>query len=319
LYDETQIDPTSMNKITEATVQEFIGIKTTNGQPLQNAFFPKPYAAVDQALYDTSQIRMDMEKVSGAQDAQQGGISVEKTLGEAEIQNSGFQARTGARRDDMEDRLTEIAEYMAQVALQVFDTADAIKYAGPEAVWVKLDVEKATTLFDIEIKAGSTGKPRNSMDKQTWGTLLPILQDMIAKIGQARMQGDEWAAQPWIALLRETAQRLDDRIDVDAMLPIVPPDKVIPAGPPPLTEVDKAKIKKENDQAYLARSQGVAALAALGLPPELGEDPQAGGMPPDMQAALGPILAKIQAGGAPAGPAASPEVPDPSVASLATS
>ena len=233
-FDETQIDSKTMGKIKDSEAQEFIGVSTTNGQPMGNAFFPKPYAQVDPGLYSTDAVRVDMEKMSGAQDAQQGSVAVEKTLGEAEIQQSGFMARTGARRDAMEGVLQEVAEFLTHVALQVMDSSDAVRYAGPEAVWPKLSVDEALTLFDIEITAGSTGKPRNSMDKQTWGTIMPMMQELIDRIGQARIKGEEWAAKPWIALLRETALRLDDRIDVDAMLPVPPPpppiDALVPGG-----------------------------------------------------------------------------------------
>lgn len=228
LFDETQIDSATMRKIKDNEQQEYIGVSTTNGTPMGNAFFPKPYAQVDPALYTTDPIRVDMEKVSGAQDAQQGSVAVEKTLGEAEIQQSGFMARTGARRDQMEDVLSELVEYLAQVSLQVLDSNDAQRYAGRDAVWAKLSVDEALSMFDIEVKAGSTGKPRNSMDKQTWGTIMPLMQQMIDRVGQARIKGEEWAAKPWIALLRETALRLDDRIDVDAMLPVPPPPPPMP-------------------------------------------------------------------------------------------
>jgi hypothetical protein len=321
-FDGTQIDAETMKRITEGETAEFLEVSTTNQQPMQNAFFAKPYPAVDAGLYTTLPIQQDMEKVSGAQDAQQGSIQVQKTLGEAQIQQSGFMARTGARRDHVEDVLTEVAEYMAQLSLQVLDQADAIRYAGPQAVWTKLSVEEATTLFDIEIKAGSTGKPQQSADKEAWGTLMPLIQELIGKIGEARSHGDEYAAAPYIALLKQTAMVLDDRIDVEALLPVVPEDKIVPlpdpTQPPPLSPLDEAKIKKEQDQGYLYRAQGIAALAAFNLPPEVADYPGTPGPavagpggPPDMAAVLGPILAGIKGGGAPTGPVPTPEVPDP--------
>lgn len=223
LFDKTVLDAKSMDAVASAEMQQYVGVETTNQQPINQAFFPKPYAPIDPGLYDTSAVRVDMEKVSGAQDAQQGSVAVEKTLGEAEIQQSGFMARTDSRKDGLTDVLSEFYEFLGQLALQVMTTEDAVRLAGPEAVWVQLDAEQAQTLFHIEVKAGSTGKPQKNMDKQTWATLLPLMQAMIDKIGVARVQGEEWAAKPWIALLRETASRLDDRIDVDAMLPVPPP------------------------------------------------------------------------------------------------
>ena len=315
LFDESQIDKATMEKIRDSESNEFIGVSTTNNSPMQNAFFPKPYPAVDVGLYSTDAIRVDMEKMSGAQDAQQGSVAVEKTLGEAEIQQSGFMARTGARRDFMEDKLSEMCEYLTQLALQVMDAADAQKYAGPDALWVKLSVEEALTLFNIEVKAGSTGKPKNQMDRQTWGTILPMLEKMIDRIGAARIKGEEWAATPFIALLKETAQRLDDRIDIEAMLPVPPPPQ--PEPPPMPDPVALSKIEEAKAHAYLYRAQGVAALASAGKGPEAAlegaepsgpamepaAEPAAGGGDPQVEALL-PLLAQL-------GTAPQPELPAP--------
>lgn len=296
LFDETQIDAKTMDRIKASENNEFIAVSTTNSSPMQNAFYPKPYPQVDQALYDTNPIRVDMEKMSGAQDAQQGSVAVEKTLGEAEIQQSGFMARTGARKDAVEDALTELSQYMTELALQILDTQDAIRYAGPDAVWVKLSVEEALTFFSVEVKAGSTGKPSKSIDKQTWGTLLPLLQQLIDRIGQARLAGEEWAAKPWIGLLRETAQRLDDRIDVDALLPVPPPESVTKPAPPPPDPLAEAKADEANQHAFLYRAQGLAALAMARLPLTAADNPQQSD-PDGGMAAIAPLLASLTGGG----------------------
>ncbi len=312
LYDKTVLTKDSMEAITGNELSQYVGVETSNGQPIGTALFPKPYAPIDPSLYDTSVTRSDMEKVSGAQDAQQGSVTVEKTLGEAEIQNSGFMARTGARKDALEDALSELCEYLAQLNLQVTTTEDAVRLAGPEAVWVQLSVEEALTMFTIEVKAGSTGKPQKNIDKQTWATLLPLMQAMIDKIGQARVLGHEWAAKPWISLLRETAARLDDRIDVDAMLPVPPPAP--PPAPPQPTPVEDADIKEAEAHAKLYMAQAAAALVGAGIDPSILLAPQAGGGPDP--AALATLLAGVRGGQQPGAP--SDLIPDPGAASPLT-
>jgi hypothetical protein len=190
---------------------------------LRTLVVPVQYPMIDPGLYATDPIRIDIEKVSVAKDAMQAGVAVEKTATEAKIQDSGFGARIGARRECVESALTELAIYVAQIAVQVMDQADAMRWAGPEAVWTQVSVEEALTLFEVEIKAGSTGKPKANSDREAWATLLPLVQGMIGTIGAARQQGQEWAAQPLIALLEETFKRMDDPADVARFLPNPPP------------------------------------------------------------------------------------------------
>lgn len=244
LFDETSVDPDSVKNIVKSETQEYVGVKSTRvGQPLQNHFYPKPYSSIDMGLYSTEPITQEMEKVSGAQDAVQGGIQVEKTATEAQILESGRGARTGARLDALEDVLTEMAEYATQLALLRMDRADAMRYAGPEAVWVDMTTEEALTLFSIEIKAGSTGKPKANSDREAWGTLMPLIEKMIDRIGHARMQGQEWAAKPWIALLQESFNRLDDHADIEKFLPSVPKEVIAAMSNKEMTEQEKAELE----------------------------------------------------------------------------
>lgn len=113
--------------------------------------------------------------------------------------------------------------------LQTMDQADAMRYAGPQAVWMDMSTDEALTLFTIEIKAGSTGKPKALSDREAWGTLMPLVESLIDRIGHARMMGQEWAAKPWIELLRESSKRLDDPLEIEKFLPEVP-EQVIQAN-----------------------------------------------------------------------------------------
>jgi len=184
----------------------------------------------------------DMERVSGAQQALNQSINVEKTATEVEIQEAGRLSRSGTSLDDLEDQLTELSEYAVQLTLQQMDMADAERYAGPAAIWMNLTVDQALQLFNITIKAGSTGKPKAKIDRAVWGTLLPLILDLVAKIGDARMKGKEWAAKPIIALLKETLLRADDTADIEMFLPVVPPEEVQAANEPDPAVVAKTKL-----------------------------------------------------------------------------
>lgn len=253
IFNSTELDAEDAKAITKAVTGEMIPVKPAGmNVDLRTLVVPIQYPPIDPGLYSTDPIRLDMEKVSGAQDAMQSGIAVEKTATEAKIQDSGFGARIGARRECVESSLTELAIYVAQIALQIMDQADAVRWAGPGAVWTQLSVEEALTLFDVEIKAGSTGKPKANSDREAWGTLLPMIQGMIGTIGAAREAGKEWAAQPLIALLEETFKRLDDPADVERFLPIPPP-------PQPM-------IDPVTGQPVIDPATGQPMLAPAGMP-----------------------------------------------------
>jgi hypothetical protein len=262
LFDAGAIDPKSVKKITGSTTQEYIGVEGIDeGRDMRTIFFPKIYNQVDEALYDTTKITQEMEKVSGAQDALQSSVQVEKTATEAKIQESGFGARSGARRDTLEDALTELSQYTAEVSLQTMDEADAIKYAGPDAKWVLMTAEEALQIFTIEIKAGSTGKPKANNDREIWGTLLPLIEKLIDRVGQARVVGAEWAAKPWIALLDETMMRLDDPAELEKFLPVPPAPQ--PEKPEEPTEVEKAEIESDKSSALKDRSDVIESLSGM--------------------------------------------------------
>jgi hypothetical protein len=252
VFDETMIDPDSITKLTKSDTQEYIGIKPLKPNvDLRTIMAPKLYNNIDAALYDTEIIVKEMEKVSGAQDAVMGSVQVEKTATEAQIQESGRGARTGARLDMLEDSLTELAEYVVQLMLQTMDKADAIRYAGPDATWVEMNTDQALSLFGVQIKAGSTGKPKANSDREAWGTLLPLFEGLIDRIGNARMQGQEWAAKPWIAMLEESRNRLDDFADIEKFLPVPPPEVVKANMNQELSTAEKAEIGQ--DQADMLK------------------------------------------------------------------
>lgn len=252
IYNEQEVHPDSLSKLTGSQVQEYVGIKTVRPNvDMRTLFAPKVYNQVDPGLYNTEMITSEMEKVSGAQDAVQGGIQVEKTATEAQILEAGRGARTGARLDILEEALTELAEYTTQLILLTMDAADAMRYAGPDAVWVDMSTEEALTLYNVEIKAGSTGKPKANSDREAWGTLMPLIERMIDRIGQARMQGQDWAAKPWIALMAETFNRLDDHADIEKFLPVPTPEVIQATMNPPLSPMDEAeKANTEADSIY---------------------------------------------------------------------
>jgi hypothetical protein len=228
-FDQNQIDDTDAKKIADGQIGEMVGIKL-RGEDIGKAMKEISYPQFDPRLYDTQPITTDMEKVSGAQDAMQSGVAVEKTATEAEIQNNGFGARIGTRKDELEDVLSDLAMHVTQIALQTLTEDYVRKIAGPMAVWPKLSVDDILTAFDVEVKAGSTGKPNTAQQRNAWQAMLPILEKVITVIGNLKANPQmAWGAAPYEELLKETARVLEYKGDVDKLIPNPP---TMPAGLP---------------------------------------------------------------------------------------
>lgn len=225
LVDGTNLDDTQVAKITGSENQEFTVVKPLRpGEPLSNSFAPKPYARIDPALYDTQPITSDIETISGAADALRQGVQAPKTATQAEIEATGTSARTGYSRDALDMALDEMAEYTAELALGGFPRDAVLKWAGPHAVWPNDgDPEAIRSLVYVAVRAGSSGKPNTSAERQAWATIMPMLQDLIMKIAELSGADPAEVSDRLKELLRETVARTGDRMDVDRFLPVGSP------------------------------------------------------------------------------------------------
>ena len=263
VFNRGQLSQEDARKLENSEHLEMVGVDLTDPtMKLDQVITSKPIPRVDPALFDTQPCQRDMEVMSGVQEAQQQSVTSRKTATEAEIQQSGFQSRTGTDRDNEEVLLTELAQYTAELAIQTVTVDDAKRYAGPMAFWpFGMNVQDVLTMLDVEIQAGTTGKPQARADKETWATLLPMVQQMIEKI-QAQDLSNPAAAKANRSLLRETLRRLDDRLNIDAIIPPAPPPGTPPPPPPPI--VPNVNVSLKGDLA----PQTAAALVG----PALAED-----------------------------------------------
>ncbi len=220
LFDATAITPEDARKIEGAVSQELIGLNPIKGDDLRKAFTAKPIPQVDPLVFNTQPILADMERLSGVQEALSSAITVQKTATEAKIQDQGFNSRSAADRDTIEDLLQDLAEYTLELAIQGVPPEQAQRLAGPKAFWpVDMDIDDIVTLAEIDIKAGSTGKPDEESLRQSWSVLLPLVQSIMTAIQNAQLMGNIPMAVALRNLLEETMRRLDERIDVDKFIP----------------------------------------------------------------------------------------------------
>lgn len=228
-----QLDPDNCKKLEQSVEQEIVVLQTTTPDAdIKKILSEKPYAAVDPAVFDTADVLRDFQMVSGVQEAQILGQSQANTATEADINQSGFASRTGADRETEEEMLTEFALYTAEVAIQGLTARDVTRMAGPFAFWPEgMDIEDILTLVEVEIQAGTTGKPRAQADKETWATLLPLILEQLPLIQQDEMMGNTPMAETRKNILRETLKRLDDRLTLESIIAAGPAPVMAPGMP----------------------------------------------------------------------------------------
>lgn len=236
MFNAGAMDTGEAKKLAKATTQEMVPVKTTVPKTdLRGLLVPVTYAALDPGLYDRTRIVNELERIWGVQEALSGGVTVDKTATEAEIQQGGFQARTGGRRDLLETALTELAHYTAEVAHAELSHEEVIEICGPTAFWPPYSgPDDLKRMVSVEIRAGSSGKPNTSAERQAWATLLPMLTQSITTIAQLRGSTPADLADSHEKLLRMTVERAGERIDVEQLLPkAAPMQPMVPGMPMP--------------------------------------------------------------------------------------
>lgn len=257
LFDATALDPVEAAKIANSTHQELIGLKPTDStKPLRDLFAAKPLEVGDMRLYDAEPILRDMERISGVQEALAQTSQAEKTATQAEIEQTGFASRTTSDRDTLETMLTEMAAYTGELALGGLDMKDATRMAGSAAFWPHgMAIDDLLTMVEVEIEAGTTGKPKNASDKEAWGVVLPQIKEMMIEIVNAKMMGQLPIADAMTALIQETMIRMGDETDINKFIP----DVQVPAAQPGMP--------------------GAPGAPGMPPPPGMPGDPAAAGVP----------------------------------------
>lgn len=178
---------------------EAAGINMDPGGNIGNILQTVPVPGVDPNLYETSQVFGDTQIVVGAQEAQFGGVS-KSTATEAAIASNSTTSADGSAIDDLDSFLTQIARSSGQILQREMSEEQVKQIVGPGAVWPEATLAEIAGEIQLEVAAGSSGKPNQSVEVSNMERLLPLL---IQLPGIDPM---------WLA--KQVLTRLDDRLDL---------------------------------------------------------------------------------------------------------
>lgn len=169
------------------------------GQDVKTMIQPVPKAPVDPALYETNTIMNDVMWSVGAQEAQFGGTSG-STATEASIAETSRTSSLEAEVDELNDFLTELARAAGQVLLMEISVEEAKRIAGPGAVWPEANRLDIVSEINLEIVAGSNGRPNKAQRQYALQQLGPVLLQIPG------------ISPNWLA--RTMVEAIDDSIDI---------------------------------------------------------------------------------------------------------
>lgn len=207
-----------VDRIQNRKINQILAIEGATTAKLTDDIAALTYPPIDPAVYDVGPIRTDMEMVAGRGDADAGTVQNAKTATEAELLQQGMTSRSDFRRDLTEDLIQEMAQDAAEILLQEITLPQVQQIAGEGAVWPEMSKDEIFNLVQIQIRAGSTGKPNKNKEQEQWQTILPILQNAFQQVFELRAQGQFELANAIVKLIDETLTRFDERFDLEEFL-----------------------------------------------------------------------------------------------------
>lgn len=248
-----------INALANRTANQWVGIEGDPTQPIEKDIAILKNPPIDPNTYDVQPILRDAEMVLGAGDAAKGVINKAKTATEAEIMAQGLQSRVAERQDVVEDWIAEMAQYAAELCLQEMTLPEVQRIAGQECVWPQMSKEQVFDLVNIEIRAGSAGRPNKAKEREQWGQMLPQIQQSVTQIAQLREQGQNDMADSMMKLMEETLRRFDERIDIESFMPKKPEGEQPPQIPHEIQQqMQQAQAQMQQMQEENAKLKQIA-------------------------------------------------------------
>ena len=97
---------------------------------------------------------------------------------------------------------------------------DAKEIAGAKAVWPKISVDDLDLMLQIEIAAGTTGRPNTTAQREAWAAEMPVIQGMAMQIGGLLKSSPQEIARVLEEMVKETMVRSgDDNVEIERFIP----------------------------------------------------------------------------------------------------
>jgi hypothetical protein len=173
------------------------------GQRSEDMVAPLKTTGIDPNLYEVRTVFDDVQLAVGAQEANFGGTAG-ATATETSVAESSRMSALGAQVDELDSFMSDIARAAGAVMFQQMSAEQVKKIAGPGAVWPELTAQEIADEIQLEIEAGSTGKPNQAAELRNLERVLPYV---------IQIPGID---PKWLA--KEVLKRMDDKLDLDAAL-----------------------------------------------------------------------------------------------------
>ena len=257
IADRARVSRQDVTSFSVGEIGEIILIDA-GGQPVNQVFQPAMHPPMIPNVYDIARVRGDMEWVSGLGDAQRGAVGRAKTATEASIQQEGLSTRVEARKDLLEELISELAVYATEVILQEMPVELIQRYAGQTAYWPadEMSKDQIFNMTEIKIRAGTSGKPNKQQELERWGGVMPEIKEVLER---AIMMQQELMIpiemNPWVKLLQETMRKADESFDVLEMFP----EELLAY----LNQVGQQKLQMQQMELQMAQMQMQAQMQQM--------------------------------------------------------
>lgn len=209
------ITDAEVKQIANRKSNDIIGLSGDPTQPIASQITSLQDPPINPAVYSTEHIMRGFELVSGAQDAAAGSVQQAKTATEAELMAQGSTTRRAESLDVVDDWLTDISNYAAEIMLQVLTLEQVQNIVGNDAVWPQLSKDEIFKKVNVTVRAGSTAKPNKLRERDQWAQFAPQITQGIIQIAQFKAQGMNDVATALTKILDESLKRFDERLTID--------------------------------------------------------------------------------------------------------
>jgi hypothetical protein len=176
-------------------------------------------------LYDTTVVRSALDEMANIPASARGNVQAAKFATSDQIANQVMNEQTDRYKAAIEKFAGEILTHMAEILVQVMPEKNAKAIAGPGAVWPVMDRETLWRNLQLEIEAGSTGKPDQARRLQLYEQMGQILQSL--GVGGPTSQWDINA----VTVMSDLLDAMNNRADATRYLIRRPPPPPM-LGPP---------------------------------------------------------------------------------------